>query len=72
VVAYVCLKEPSEEASGGEALARELLEFTRPRLGFKRPKRIYLMRELPKNPAGKIQKKALVPAAALACIGGAA
>jgi long-chain acyl-CoA synthetase len=66
VVAYVCLRDAPQEA---QARARDLLEFTRPRLGFKRPKRIYLMRELPKNPAGKIQKKALTPSAALACIG---
>jgi long-chain acyl-CoA synthetase len=67
VVAYAVLKSGADEAAG-----RALLEFARPHLGFKKPKRVYLMRELPKNPAGKIQKKALVPAAALCCIEGAA
>lgn len=64
VVAYVVLKE------GAAGQGRDLLAFARPHLGFKRPKRLYLMPELPKNPAGKIQKKALVPSAAQACIEG--
>jgi acyl-CoA synthetase (AMP-forming)/AMP-acid ligase II len=67
VVAYVCLKD-----GGDEREASALLEFAKPLLGFKRPKRVYLMRELPKNPAGKIQKKALVPEAAICRVEGSA
>jgi long-chain acyl-CoA synthetase len=63
VVAYLVLKE------GHTGREHELLEFGRDQLGFKRPKRVYLMAELPKNAAGKIQKSALKPALALACIG---
>jgi acyl-CoA synthetase (AMP-forming)/AMP-acid ligase II len=55
VVAYIALRE------GCAGRERELIEFGRERLGFKRPKRVYLMRELPKNAAGKIQKSALKP-----------
>ena len=58
VVAYVSLRDD-------KANADELLEFGRGRLGFKRPKRVYLVRELPKNAAGKIQKSALNPSLAL-------
>ncbi len=62
VVAYVVLRD-GHVASGGE-----LLSFSREQLGFKRPKRIYRVNELPKNAAGKIQKSALKPAQALECI----
>jgi len=64
VVAYVVLRE------GFEAAHSELLGFGREQLGFKRPKRVYLMAELPKNAAGKIQKSALKPSVSLACLGG--
>ena len=66
VVAYVVMRE-GHDASGGELIA-----FSREQLGFKRPKRLYRMNELPKNAAGKIQKSALKPALALECIGAAA
>lgn len=58
VVAYVALKD--EQADLGE-----ILEFAKKPLGFKRPKRLYVVKELPKNAAGKIQKAALKPAIAL-------
>jgi acyl-CoA synthetase (AMP-forming)/AMP-acid ligase II len=58
VVAYVALRFKVAE--------QELLDFVKPQLGFKRPKRIYTVRELPKNSNGKIQKIALKPDIALA------
>jgi acyl-CoA synthetase (AMP-forming)/AMP-acid ligase II len=58
VVAYVALKD------AGADLA-EMLQFAKGPLGFKRPKRIYVVSELPKNAAGKIQKAALKPGIAL-------
>lgn len=58
VVAYVVLRDRTSTV--------ELGEFLKPHLGFKRPKRIYRVRELPKNSNGKIQKTALSPAIALA------
>jgi len=58
VVAYVALKDPRADVG-------ELLDFAKGPLGFKRPKRIYVVKELPKNAAGKIQKAALKPAIAL-------
>lgn len=63
VVAYIVMRE---NYSGRE---EELIGYGRERLGFKRPKRVYLMRELPKNAAGKIQKSALKPALSLRCLG---
>jgi acyl-CoA synthetase (AMP-forming)/AMP-acid ligase II len=65
VVAYVVMRD------GHAAAGRELIPFSRDLLGFKRPKRVYRMNELPKNAAGKIQKTALQPALALECIGAA-
>jgi acyl-CoA synthetase (AMP-forming)/AMP-acid ligase II len=62
VVAYIVLRQGH---AGREA---ELLNFGRDQLGFKRPKRVYLMGELPKNAAGKIQKSVLKPALSLACV----
>jgi long-chain acyl-CoA synthetase len=53
VVAYVALRDAVEES--------EIIDFARAQLGFKRPKRIYRVIELPKNPNGKIQKSALKP-----------
>ena len=58
VVAYIALKDPAADLG-------EILEHARKELGFKRPKRLYVVGELPKNAAGKIQKKALTPAIAL-------
>lgn len=57
VVAYVALR--------GGAQEKELMDFVKPQLGFKRPKRIYCVKELPKNSNGKIQKSALKPELAL-------
>lgn len=65
VVAYIVLRD------GYAGREHELLGFGRDQLGFKRPKRVYLMAELPKNAAGKIQKSALKPALSLACVGAA-
>ena len=62
VVAYVVLRDGSDEATG-------LTGFARDELGFKRPKRFYRMAELPKNAAGKIQKNALKPALAMGHLG---
>ena len=63
VVAYIVLREGHAGREG------ELLDFGQEQLGFKRPKRVYLIGELPKNAAGKIQKNALKPALSLACVG---
>lgn len=57
VVAYVVFRDATSEG--------ELGDFLKPKLGFKRPKRIYRMRELPKNSNGKIQKTVLKPGLAL-------
>jgi long-chain acyl-CoA synthetase len=62
VVAYVVLHE--DQAERGP----ELMAFSREQLGFKRPKRVYRLSELPKNAAGKIQKSALTPSLALEVI----
>lgn len=53
VVAYVALRDAVGES--------EIADFARSHLGFKRPKRIYRVIELPKNPNGKIQKSELKP-----------
>lgn len=63
VVAYVALRDAVGES--------EIADFARSRLGFKRPKRIYRVMELPKNPNGKIQKSALKPGPRPAMGGGA-
>lgn len=63
VVAYVVLRDSHAGCEG------ELPGFGREQLGFKRPKRVYLMAELPKNAAGKIQKSALKPSLSLGCVG---
>ena len=65
VVAYVALR-PGLTGSAGP-----MVDFLRAELGFKRPKRIYLVTELPKNAAGKIQKSALKPPLAIETIGAA-
>lgn len=54
VVAYLALKDENADLA-------EILQFAKAPLGFKRPKRIYVLKELPKNAAGKIQKKGLKP-----------
>jgi acyl-CoA synthetase (AMP-forming)/AMP-acid ligase II len=61
VVAYVTFRDATTES--------ELIEFLKPQLGFKRPKRVYRMRELPKNSNGKIQKTVLKPELALVAEG---
>ena len=58
VVAYLALKDPGADLNA-------ILEHAKQALGFKRPKRIYVVGELPKNAAGKIQKAALKPGMAL-------
>ena len=58
VVAYVALKDEKADLA-------EILQFAKEPLGFKRPKRLYVLKELPKNAAGKIQKKGLKPDLAL-------
>ena len=52
VVAFVCARDKS-------VTQEQLSEFTRPALGYKRPKEITIVDELPKNPNGKIDKAAL-------------
>jgi acyl-CoA synthetase (AMP-forming)/AMP-acid ligase II len=63
VVAYVAFRDGTTET--------ELIEFLKPQLGFKRPKRVYRVRELPKNSNGKIQKTVLKPELALVAEGAA-
>jgi acyl-CoA synthetase (AMP-forming)/AMP-acid ligase II len=58
VVAYVALRDPQADLGA-------ILGQAKTALGFKRPKRIYVVGELPKNAAGKIQKSALKPALAV-------
>ena len=57
VVAYVVLNTAVAET--------EIRNFVKAEIGFKRPKRVYRMVELPKNSNGKIQKSALRPELAL-------
>ena len=64
VVAYVALRDPDADLAA-------ILDEAKLALGFKRPKRIYVVNELPKNAAGKIQKSALKSALAIR-IGGTA
>ena len=58
MVAYIALKDPQADLAA-------IMAFTKGLLGFKRPKRLYVVNELPKNAAGKLQKSALKPALAL-------
>lgn len=53
VTAFVVLKP------GSRATADDIIAFSREKLGFKRPKRVFLLPELPKTPNGKINKTAL-------------
>lgn len=52
VVAFVSSRDKS-------VTKEQLSEFMRPALGYKRPKEIMILDELPKNPNGKIDKAAL-------------
>ena len=52
VVAFVSSRDKS-------VTREQLKEFARPALGYKRPKEILILDELPKNPNGKIDKAAL-------------
>ena len=63
VVAYVVMNKALQHN------AKNLMDFGRQELGFKKPKRIYLVPDLPKNAAGKIQKIALNPSMATEQIG---
>ena len=58
VVAYIALRDPGADLGA-------ILDHAKKALGFKRPKRLYVVSELPKNAAGKIQKNVLKPAIAL-------
>jgi acyl-CoA synthetase (AMP-forming)/AMP-acid ligase II len=58
VVAYIVRRHDS-------VTAQEIIDASKAALGFKRPKRIYFVAELPKNNTGKIQKTALHPGLAL-------
>jgi benzoate-CoA ligase len=52
--AFVTLKQP---AAAGEELAGDLRRFVRARLaGYKRPRRIEFLDELPKTATGKVQR----------------
>ncbi|MEP7208476.1 MAG: AMP-binding protein [Casimicrobiaceae bacterium] len=62
VVAYVVLRDP-------DAPLEPLMAHARSALGFKRPKRIHVIPDMPKNSAGKIQKRALVPTLAVRSLG---
>ncbi len=54
VVAYLVLQDPGLPLE-------PVIAHAKAALGFKRPKRMYVLREMPKNTAGKIQKKGLTP-----------
>ena len=58
VVAYIALRDPAADLGA-------ILEHVKASLGFKRPKRLYVVGELPNNAAGKRQKSALKPALAI-------
>ena len=53
-VAFVCLTAPGSSLPEGA-----LADFCRPLLGIRTPKRFHLVATLPKNPNGKIDKRAL-------------
>lgn len=53
VTAFVVLK------AGARATIDDLIAFSREKLGFKRPKKVFLLPELPKTANGKINKAAL-------------
>ncbi len=58
VVAYVVLSDTAIDLD-------VILAGVKTTLGFKRPKRLHAIAEMPKNSAGKIQKKVLSPSLAL-------
>jgi acyl-CoA synthetase (AMP-forming)/AMP-acid ligase II len=51
--AFVVLKP------GHKATADEIIEFCRPALGFKRPRLVFFLDSLPRNPMGKVLKRVL-------------
>src|SRR5690606_2952558 len=53
VTAFVVLK------AGARATIDDLIAFSREKLGFKRPKKVFLLPELPKTANGKINKAAM-------------
>jgi fatty-acyl-CoA synthase len=53
VKAFVTLRE------GAEASEEELIDFCRTKIGFKKPRYVEILGELPKSSTGKIDKKAL-------------
>jgi acetyl-CoA synthetase len=59
VKAFVVTRQGGDE-SGSETLARELQDFTRARLSqHEYPRHVAFVAELPKTPAGKINRKVL-------------
>lgn len=64
VVAYVVLKALDQPLD-------PIVAHAKAALGFKRPKRMHVIGEMPKNSAGKIQKHALKPELALRSAAGA-
>ena len=60
LTAAVALHPPAAPHPGGSVTEAELIEYCKARLaGFKCPKRIVFLPELPKNPSGKILKREL-------------
>ncbi|MBB5685899.1 acyl-CoA synthetase [Sphingobium boeckii] len=54
----VAVVQPADWADAGEALAGELMDWLRPRIGkVKLPRQIDFDRELPRNPTGKLVKR---------------
>jgi fatty-acyl-CoA synthase len=47
---------------GSAATAQELIEFTRPRLAFRAPKRVEFVEAIPKTPYGKVDRARLLSA----------
>jgi acyl-CoA synthetase (AMP-forming)/AMP-acid ligase II len=58
VVGYVVVRDAAVDLDA-------IVAGSKAKLGFKRPKRLHAIAEMPKNSAGKIQKKALSPALAI-------
>lgn len=54
VRAYVTLREDAERPA-----AEDLIEFCRERVGYKTPEEIVVLREMPLNPTGKIDRVGL-------------
>ncbi len=46
--------------SGNVVLGPELIDFVRPRLGFRAPKQIILVNDIPKTPYGKVDRASVL------------